>query len=719
MADDFYSSLSDMVPNELDKFYGSEPARVLDKYRDPATKRLDPNAVTMDTLDRAGIKYDPNDPYAQEAKNEAENQLRFGQINRDAIKSAMTPQPMSLGDLLGGIMQKAGGVVAYAQHTPGAENIFNNTELDRYAASKPEAQKELREALLKSTLQNTDEMQKGWMAFSQKRLQARMDARQKAGIIAARADDPAQGARAAQAFLAQQGFPQDAANFKAPATPKDVAQTPQMPEAATVVPPPGAPPAAPAPNAGPPMPAAPPSAGAGAPPSSGIPAPPPGQSPGPTLAAVGRLPTGALPPSGIAAPPPGQQPGPTLAALDRRPTGALPSPAAAAPPPPEPQPLPPKQLAPADYAPPNQNDVDRLLARQRRLLDVGDAEGAKQAGSEADLASKRYRLQAVNKDGDRAWVDNWGRENPKMYAPDAGNQERRDAEAAGGDTYYEYLKKTKGATYAARAKAIADFNQEPLGSRASGSMMGDVQLIDPKYNVADYQRYKKTMLDYAAGGKIGQNAIAARTALDHVGNLLDVIPRLHNSSMLPSISNRLHSMKDYELDKSPGGDRYQDAYADFKMLGGGVSTELDKTFKGAAPDVAGMKDIKETLDNPYAPPNALVHSAGSAVHMLGQRLYEMKQAHDEATMGKDPNWSPLSPHAQQVYDKIAAQLGIDTPWKAPPGSDVPEGAVQDLIKNPSKEARSQFNEAFGKDADQRVLEEGIWSTPEKLKRKTQ
>jgi hypothetical protein len=655
----FSDFISGLVPNELQNFFSSQPARVLDKYRNPDNKSLDPNNVSSGTLDKYGIKFDAGDPYADAAKSEAENALRFGHLNRDIVQGSMQPQDLSWNQMLGGALQKAGGVVSYAQHTPGAEDIFNNTILDKHIADTNQAQKELREAMLKGTLEGTKGAQDAWMKYSQSRLQKRMDARNRALLNYQDGPSP-QKAKESADYLRAQGFPQDAADFEKTHA-QDVAKTPAMPDAATVGPPQGAAPATPAA----PGPVGPPPG-----PVSGGPAPPAGVTHPPGPGPIGAT------PSGQPVAPAGLQPPPVP------PAAPVPGPQGAAAPP---------QAPPGPGLP---NHVQQLWDSAARESRFGDPKMAEQFRDQAKAEQGRWKLDTIGMDPltrtpEKGWVDTWGKNDPIPYEAPESPESRKML-----DTLVEGIHD---------GSLSPDLSKSGAGYGRGIKIVSALKEAHPEFSLVQAQREAKAA-DHLAQSATSPQAVqffrtvgSAMPLLDHI---LDLSDKLQQAS--PELLKRGNFN---ELNKA----------AVNWLANNQQNTEAGQLAAKLITDLGALKGESATIESGgYAAHqdawdivNKQIGDGSYSVKSLAARLGEIRRVYQYRidsfqTMGYGPGVAnryapnggkiiPLPPHEGDT--------------KQPTGMDewTSNGDREKLQADPSEKNKAFFRKHYGDDALTRAL----------------
>lgn len=112
-----------------------------------ANGRLDPNAITQDTLTGYGVP--------KEAAEDASPYLATSRLHHDLDQSALAPQKHDWTDYLGAALQLGGGVAGYAQGNKqfGAYALNNNI-----ATRDADMKDKLRQAGIESTMKNASEL---------------------------------------------------------------------------------------------------------------------------------------------------------------------------------------------------------------------------------------------------------------------------------------------------------------------------------------------------------------------------------------------------------------------------------------------------------------------------------------------------------------------------------------------------------------------------------
>lgn len=310
-------------------------------------------------------------------------------------------------------------------------------------------------------------------------------------------------------------------------------------------PPPGvptAPPGGPTPSPAPAPNAAPPSAPAGGPPIPGTPLPPPPGATAAPPAPVPAAPPAAAPPMPSPAMPP---PTPPVTVPATPPAGA---PAAAAAPPAAAPPLPPQGSGGPPASP-------------------ADADAAARA------AGYTPTPQGMN---DKPLLKNWNQGEFDKLPPRMQNEVRAIA---------EYRTPMPGQTRGGQAG---------LTRPQIAAIQAAVQRVTGgTYDARLYPVMSKTMMDYAPGGKVGQNMLALDTAYGHLGHLYDLGIALKNGDVRAANDMKNRIATELGISSDPSA---------FQFVSNALADELARSITGHVTD-AQIESWKKLLGQGASPEN--------------------------------------------------------------------------------------------------------------------
>ncbi len=193
-------------------------------------------------------------------------------------------------------------------------------------------------------------------------------------------------------------------------------------------------------------------------------------------------------------------------------------------------------------------------------------------------------------------------------------------------------------------KGLADYTIDPKSSSAysrgtglnQAQSVALAQMYDPTYNQAEYAARSKFLSAWTAGG---QNAVtvAANTALQHIGELNNVVDQIANSNNKGILSQGYNSLSQF-LEKNSGDPNV----AKFQTIVNSLSGELAKIYKNGINSSASPTEMEEqnqaALLNLNWGKQGLKGMLGQIVNLMTDRLVSAQENY-QSVMGKDP--SPL------------------------------------------------------------------------------
>lgn len=210
----------------------------------------------------------------------------------------------------------------------------------------------------------------------------------------------------------------------------------------------------------------------------------------------------------------------------------------------------------------------------------------------------------------------------------------------------------KPADYVARVKAIADYKNAPVTGSRNSAIMGDVMRYKPDYDAKNYSVAQKSLNEFSQNGQTGKAIYALNTALRHVDAMHKAYEKLGNVGWLPGVTNAVKQ----GFARNAGDEAMQKALGEFENEKNGVAVEIDKALKGVgAPDVAGMKDIKDGFHATMAPAEFNGAVTG-AVKLLEGRLRGADKAWRDSVIGhtQHPEW--LDKDTREIYQRLGGDL---------------------------------------------------------------
>lgn len=230
----------------------------------------------------------------------------------------------------------------------------------------------------------------------------------------------------------------------------------------------------------------------------------------------------------------------------------------------------------------------------------------------------------------------------------------------------------KPADYAARVKAIANYKMAPIPGSKNSAIMGDVARYKPDYDAKNYSVAQKSLNEFGQNGQTGKAMYAINTALRHVDAMNNAYEKLGNSGWFPGWVNA--AKQGYA--KNTGDEDIQRALGEFETEKNGVSVEIDKALKGVgAPDVAGMRDIKDNFHATMAPAQFKGAVTG-AVKLLEGRLRGADKAWKDSVIGNDthPEW--LDKDTREIYHRLGGDP--EAAGSVPPAPPAKPDAIPDI-----------------------------------------
>lgn len=204
---------------------------------------------------------------------------------------------------------------------------------------------------------------------------------------------------------------------------------------------------------------------------------------------------------------------------------------------------------------------------------------------------------------------------------------------------------------AAQVKALADGRRAfPTGSALRSPQVQELVAAatqyDPTLDAANAATRVATRKDFTSG-KAAQNITAMNTALGHLGSLSKAAAKLENRSF--PLWNTVANM----AEQAAGDPRVKN----FTLARNAVSNELMKVFRGTGGSVSEIEEWQNNIDSSDSP-EQLHATITQATDLLRSRLEAMNDQYGRG-MGKsgDPI-QLLSPHAQQIYNKITTSPGL-------------------------------------------------------------
>ena len=204
---------------------------------------------------------------------------------------------------------------------------------------------------------------------------------------------------------------------------------------------------------------------------------------------------------------------------------------------------------------------------------------------------------------------------------------------------------------AAQVKALADGRRAfPTGSALRSPQVQELVAAatqyDPTLDAANAATRVATRKDFTSG-KAAQNITAMNTALGHLGSLSKAAAKLENRSF--PLWNTVANM----AEQATGDPRVKN----FTLARNAVSNELMKVFRGTGGSVSEIEEWQNNIDSSDSP-EQLHATITQATDLLRSRLEAMNDQYGRG-MGKsgDPI-QLLSPHAQQIYNKITTSPGL-------------------------------------------------------------
>jgi hypothetical protein len=233
----------------------------------------------------------------------------------------------------------------------------------------------------------------------------------------------------------------------------------------------------------------------------------------------------------------------------------------------------------------------------------------------------------------------WAKENAETQTPG-------DTTKSGDD----YLA-TLPAPLAGQVKALAEGRRAfPTGSALRSPQVQELVAAatqyDPTLDAANAATRVATRKDFTSG-KAAQNITAMNTALGHLGSLSNAAAKLENRSF--PLWNTVANM----AEQATGDPRVKN----FTLARNAVSNELMKVFRGTGGSVSEIEEWQNNIDSSDSP-EQLHATITQATDLLRSRLEAMNDQYGRG-MGKsgDPI-QLLSPHAQQIYNKITTSPGL-------------------------------------------------------------
>ena len=193
------------------------------------------------------------------------------------------------------------------------------------------------------------------------------------------------------------------------------------------------------------------------------------------------------------------------------------------------------------------------------------------------------------------------------------------------------------------------------------SLMADVALKYPGYDMTAFTRRLDTAKDFSSKGKSGQNVVRMNQGIGHLGSMYESGKALENASL--QLWNTIAN-KGLEYTGDPRVDRFLvDAEA--------VAGELASIFKGTSGTDQEIKAWRERLHASKSPEQikAIIHEA---VELLGSRVNAMRDIYTKQ-FGQVPERLLLSEKSVEVFRK----LGIDP-------EEVESGKVGTQYYNPTQ-----------------------------------
>jgi hypothetical protein len=216
-----------------------------------------------------------------------------------------------------------------------------------------------------------------------------------------------------------------------------------------------------------------------------------------------------------------------------------------------------------------------------------------------------------------------------------------------GDDYLATLP----APLAGQVKALAEGRRAfPTGSALRSPQVQELVAAatqyDPTLDAANAATRVATRKDFTSG-KAAQNITAMNTALGHLGSLSNAAAKLENRSF--PLWNTVANM----AEQATGDPRVKN----FTLARNAVSNELMKVFRGTGGSVSEIEEWQNNIDSSDSP-EQLHATITQATDLLRSRLEAMNDQYGRG-MGKsgDPI-QLLSPHAQQIYNKITTSPGL-------------------------------------------------------------
>lgn len=204
---------------------------------------------------------------------------------------------------------------------------------------------------------------------------------------------------------------------------------------------------------------------------------------------------------------------------------------------------------------------------------------------------------------------------------------------------------------AAQVKALADGRRAfPTGAALRSPQVQELVAAatqyDPTLDAANAATRVATRKDFTSG-KAAQNITAMNTALGHLGTLSNAAKGLENRSF--PLWNTLANAGEQAI----GDPRVKN----FTLARDAVANELMKVFRGTGGSLAEIEEWKHNIDSSDSPEQ--LHAAiTQATELLHSRLDAMN---DQYSRGMNKSGDPiqlLSPHAQQIYQKITGTAGL-------------------------------------------------------------
>lgn len=172
--------------------------------------------------------------------------------------------------------------------------------------------------------------------------------------------------------------------------------------------------------------------------------------------------------------------------------------------------------------------------------------------------------------------------------------------------------------------------------------IGTLTQIDPTWDAPNYDARRKVALDYTAGGKVGQQAMAFNTAIAHLGMLDDAADALKNNQ-IPVLA-RIANFFKVQAGKTP--------VTTFNNIADAVDGEVAKTFKGTATE-GELNRVGAHFSSGLGA-DQIQQNIRSTVGLLNGKMGEMQSAYQAPPpigMGKPIDM--VSPQAKQTLQKLA------------------------------------------------------------------